>query len=102
MPNSPGGYSWLGVSAEPKNVPMTDKEKTRLDADIDAMQHSAIFLEDKIQRYHKLCKDYELSAGSAKGEKIFEQLEILKNEIHTLSKDISRHLDDSADITHLD
>jgi len=101
MPYSPGGYSWLGISAEPKNVPMTDKEKSRLDNDIDTMENAAIFLENKIRRYHALCKQYELEAGTEKGEKIFEQLEILKKEIQHYSKEISRSLEDSSDITHL-
>ncbi len=102
MPYSPGGYSWLCVSAEPKNVPMTEKEKTRLDQDVETMENSAIILEDKIHQFHSLCKEYEREAGTEKGEEIFHQLEKLKKEIRTLSKEISRALGDSSEITHLD
>jgi len=101
MPYSPGGYSWLGVSPEPKNVPMTEKEKTRLNNDVDTMESSVIVLENKILRYQSLCRKYESEAGTEKGEKIFHQLEILKKEIQQLSKKISHSLDDSSDITHL-
>ncbi len=102
MSYTPGGYSWLGIAPEPKNVPMTEKEKSRLDNDMEKMENSAIYLENKIRRYHTLCKHYEEASGTEKGEKILKQLEILKKEIHTLSKEISRTLDDTSDITHLD
>ncbi len=101
MPYSPGGYSWIGLSPEPKNVPMTEKEKAQLESDIDSMQSAAIQLESKINRYQKLCKRYEVHAGTEKGAEIYHELDGLKKEIEYLSKEISHSLDDTADITHL-
>lgn len=102
MHNKPGGYSWLGIAPEPKNVPMTDKEKSCLEKDVDSMESAAIVLEEKIRQYHELCKKYETQAGTETGAEIYRQLEILKREIKNLSKQISRSLEDSSEITHLE
>ncbi|MCH9627880.1 MAG: hypothetical protein K0U10_06675 [Gammaproteobacteria bacterium] len=102
MSYSPGGYSWLGIAPEPKNIPMTEKEKNRLSSDVDSMKRSALSLEEKITRYHALCKKYEREAGTEKGASLLNEMQALKNEIQHLSKEISRSLDDSSDLTHLD
>jgi hypothetical protein len=102
MPIKPGGYSWLGISPEPKNVPMTEKEKSRLEKDVNAMESAAILLEDKIRLYHELCKKYEIEAGTEKGAEIYRKLDSLKNEIKHLSKEISRSLEESSEITRLE
>ena len=101
MSYKPGGYSWLGISPEPKNVPMTEKEKSRLDDDLELMEGCARNLEAKIKRYHSLCVTYETEAGSHKGAEIYEELKVLKGEIHALSIKLSHTLDDTGDITHL-
>lgn len=102
MRYKPGGYSWLGISPEPKNVPLTDKEKTRLENEMDEMERTAILLESKIRHYHELCKEYEAKAGTEKGAEIYQQLNVLKKEIKYLSKEIAHALEDSSDITHLE
>jgi len=99
---NPGGYSWLGIAPEPKNVPMTEKEKSLLEKEAETMEEAALLLEGKISRYHKLCKKYEIEAGTENGEKIYKELEVLKKEIKQLSKKISRALGESSEITHLD
>lgn len=96
MRYSPGGYSWLGVSTQPKNIPMTTKEKTHLHADLKVMRDAALILEDKIQLYNKLCKEYERLAGTKKGAKLYNQIEKVRMEIKELSKLISRSLDESS------
>jgi hypothetical protein len=102
MMNTPGGYSWLGISPEPKNVPLTEKEINRLDKEVNSMENAAILLEGKIRRYHELCKIYETEAGTKRGVDIYRQLETLKKEIQYLSKEISRSLEESSEITRLE
>lgn len=98
-------YGWLNVAKETKqgmNFPLTEKGKKRLDVDCDEMELMACFLEKKIGRYNTLCKQYEKSAGTKKGAKVLEQLDILKDEIDTSAKKLSKTLKDTAHLTHLD
>lgn len=71
---------------------MTSEEKGHLHDDLKAMLKAAVTLEDKIQSYNRLCKEYEREAGTKKGAKLYMQIEKLRTEIKELSKLISRSL----------
>lgn len=66
------------------------------------MESSALYLENKIHRYHDLCKRYERLAGTEKGDKILYQIAQLRMEINAISEKLSEKLDDSFEATHFE
>lgn len=96
------GYSWLGVAYERHGeVPLLHPwQKSRLDNDCEAMDGLLYTLENKVHRYHHLCKTYERAVGTKKGEGILTQMEHLKEEIDHLSKKLTKTVGDTIEVMH--
>ncbi len=96
---SPGGYSWLCVTPEPKKkrASLTKAQKRALERTSKKMDAALSTLERKIERYHTLCENYEEVATSKRGDSILKQLDQLQEDGAVLTKRLMELLDEATD-----
>ncbi|NGX53872.1 MAG: hypothetical protein K1000chlam4_00592 [Chlamydiae bacterium] len=96
---SPGGYSWLCVTAEPKKrrSSLSKAQKRALDRTSKKMDSALSTLERKIERYHALCEKYEDVASSKRGDTILKQLDQLQEDGAVLTKKLLELLEEASD-----